>query len=187
MLTPCAAAAASTLASAVTDKGVKKSLKIKSKRYRRGYTKALNRPRAPCSTPLLSTKRQRRWRSLSDIAGLLSIDSSVPDAAISSDTTIIQQDYQKLPDQPSCSEDISTSLPFIEDRSHRRRRLLSKSAKERLLEGRNRRMNFAAAAATPLLPSSNSNDSLATLKPTTSMSEFSVHSYHSGDPELEFD
>jgi hypothetical protein len=72
----------------------------------------------------------------------------------------------------------------FEARGHRRRRLLSKSAKERLAEGRSRRMN---SCATPLLSATASNDSLATLKPTTSMSEFSEHSYHSGDPELEFD
>ena len=34
---------------------------------------------------------------------------------------------------------------------------------------------------------STSAESLVTLKPTTSISEFSEQSYHSGDPELEFD
>ena len=166
---------AKPLAHAVTDKGVKKSLKIKSRRYRRGYTKALNRPQAPCSTPLVIAKRRRRWRSLADITDLLSI-ATKPEP----DVTVLHR-YQELPDQPSCSEDASRSLPSFETKSHRRRRLLSKSAKERLAEGRHRRLY----SGTPLL--STSNDSLATLKPTTSMSEFSEHSYHSGDPELEFD
>ena len=172
----------------VTDKGVKKSLKVKSRRYRRGYTKALNRPQAPCSTPLSLAKRQRRWRSLADITDLLSssVAPEEPDEVLA--VAVVGPVYQELPEQPSCSEGTSQSRSLLsagfEARGHRRRRLLSKSAKERLAEGRSRRMN---SCATPLLSATASNDSLATLKPTTSMSEFSEHSYHSGDPELEFD
>merc|ERR1719362_181737 len=84
----------------VTDKGVKKSLKVKSRRYRRGYTKALNRPQAPCSTPLSLAKRQRRWRSLADITDLLSssVAPEEPDEVLA--VAVVGPVYQESPEEP---------------------------------------------------------------------------------------
>lgn len=137
----------------ITGKIVRKALQIKSKRYKKGHFKPINRPRAPASTP---TRTQKRSLSLSKIDGLLNISLPTSDPL------------------PSAVETMqSGSEMSVQFHGSRRRRLLSKADKERLLERRNRR-----------LINSVSNDSLVTLKATTSVSEMS---YHSGDPELEFD
>ena len=151
---------------------VKKALQIKSKRYRRGHYKPLNRPRTPASTPFL---KKRHSRSLSDISSLLSIPQ------ISNDANLMQDDLLSIIVKvvPESESELSRlTIDTVQDDSyesyHRRRRFLSRTAKEKLSERRNKRLMT-------------SEDSLATLKPTTSVSEFSEQSYHSGDPELEFD
>ena len=63
---------------------------------------------------------------------------------------------------------------------------MDKSTKEKLSKRRNKRLQ-SSTSTTSTLTASASNGSISTLKPTGSLSEFSVQSYHSGDPELEYD
>lgn len=151
----------------ITGRIVKTAVRRKSRRYRRGHYKPLNRPHAPASSPLFC---KRRSRSLSDITSLLSIALPAASSAPSAEA------HQEKPDTflLQSGSEASTSVQF---HASRRRRLLSKAAKEKLMERRNKR----------LITTSLSNDSLATLKPTASVSEISQLSYQSNDLELEFD
>ena len=153
----------------ITGDLVKKALKTKSKRYRQGYYKPLNKPMVPSCTPLMA---KRRSRSLDEIADLLSLEA-LPRKTSNHDD--VSEAVTAVTNTLSGSE-ASRSMQF---QTRRRRRLLSKAAQERIMERRQKRLL--------MLQKSISNDSLTTLKATGSVSEFSVYSQQSGDPELEFD
>ena len=81
---------------------------------------------------------------------------------------------------------VQISTFFFNRFRQKRRKLLDKSTKEKLSKRRNKRLQ-SSTSTTSTLTASASNGSISTLKPTGSLSEFSVQSYHSGDPELEYD
>jgi hypothetical protein len=167
----------------ITGDQVKRALKAKSRRYRRGRFRPLNRPHTPLASPLLAYKRHSR--SLSDIASLLSLNLIA--TTTMADQTVIAVAKQK--NEAEKSDFYSGSEVSVRFENRGRRRLMDKNTKERLIERRNRRLTNASSrhSMASTVTASASNGSLATLKPTASLSEFSEHSGMSGDQELEFD
>ena len=173
--------AASSFDRSITGNHVKKALRVKSKRYRSGHFRPLNRPHTPRSTPLLNSKRHSR--SLSDIVSLLSLEH-LPKCAEDSPHQI--EPRQVYCDPTTTYSGSEASHSFQVDFHHKRRKLLDKHTIEKLSQRRNRRL-LTSPSTTSTLTASVSNGSISTLKPTASLSEFSMNSYNSGDPELEYD
>ncbi len=197
----------------ITGGQVRKALRDKSRRYRHGHFRPLNRPCTPTGSPnrVLAEQHRRHSRSLSDIIDLVSLEAAIQPPL---NVTVVSSSMasrhrppqatiaQMMPppsrmtlrsvisDFPSGSE-ISRSAGESSDAftQGRRRRLLDKRAKEKLIESRNRRQLKSASRHS--MASTLSNGSLTTLKATNantaSLSELSEHSVMSGDQELEFD
>ena len=182
MASPMLEAAASSFDRSITGNHVKKALRVKSRRYRSGHFRPLNRPHTPRSTPLLNSKRHSR--SLSDIVSLLSLEH-LPKCAEDSPHPI-EQPRQVYCDPTTAYSGSEASHSINVEFRQKRRKLLDKNTIEKLSQRRNRRL-LTSPSTTSTLTASVSNGSISTLKPTASLSEFSMNSYNSGDPELEYD
>ena len=157
----------------VTAAQVKKALAAKSRRYQRGSFKPLRKPKGgPQPTPTSAAKR--RSRSLSDIFGLLSNDDARS-----------RQLVRRVPLPPA--------LPQVTPRLVPRRRASRTTAGVGPLRPASAILRPSSASTRSCTPRSflgggggggSRAGSRDTLKPTSSISEFSTQS---GDPELEFD
>ena len=152
----------------VTAAQVKKALAVKSRRYQKGNFKPLRKPKgAPQPTPTSMTRRHSR--SLSDIFGLLS-----------NDDLHSRQLIRRVPLPPHVP-------PQITPRVLPRRRTHRTTAGVGPLRPASAILRPSSASTRSCTPRSflgSRAGSRDTLKPTSSISEFSTQS---GDPELEFD
>ena len=152
----------------VTAAQVKKALAVKSRRYQKGNFRPLRKPKgAPQPTPTSATRRHSR--SLSDIFGLLSNDDSHS-----------RQLVRRVPLPPAVP-------PQITPRVLPRRRANRTTAGVGPLRPASAILRPSSASTRSCTPRSflgSRAGSRDTLKPTSSISEFSTQS---GDPELEFD
>ena len=152
----------------VTAAQVKKALAVKSRRYQKGNFKPLRKPKgAPQPTPTSATRKHSR--SLSDIFGLLSNDDSRS-----------RQLVRRVPLPPPVP-------PQITPRVLPRRRTNRTTAGVGPLRPASAVLRPSSASTRSCTPRSflgSRAGSRDTLKPTSSISEFSTQS---GDPELEFD
>ena len=152
----------------VTAAQVKKALAVKSRRYQKGHFKPLRRPKgAPQPTPTSATRRHSR--SLSDIFGLLS-----------NDDLHSRQLIRRVPLPPPVP-------PQITPRVLPRRRTNRTTAGVGPLRPASAILRPSSASTRSCTPRSflgSRAGSRDTLKPTSSISEFSTQS---GDPELELD
>ena len=148
----------------ITGLKVKRALKAKSRRYKRGHYRPQNRPQTPAASPLIVTKRFSC--SLSDIISLLSLEEKAYSKCQDNDNDAISIDTLKAVEKQEGTISVRhkssiESLVLAMPKAKRHRYLSATSAS-----------------------SSSSIVSLATLK--NSISEYSQHS-GIDVPELEYD
>jgi hypothetical protein len=158
----------------VTAAQVKKALATKSRRYQRGNFKPLRKPKGgPQPTP--TSERKRHSRSLSDVLGLLSNEDH---RQLVPEKQHLHPALMHMSQQHYMSHTAPRVLP--------QRRFNRTAVPLRPTSATMRPSSASTRSATPrsLVGGCGRYESRDTLKPTSSISEFSVQS---GEQELEFD